>query len=106
MNIYETISPVGEPAIKTKWAPKHFDTLNGKTICELWNGGFRGNFTLPVIAEMLKKKYPDVKVIPYTEFPSTPLHIYSPGDQIKKLESVPIILAEKSCDAVISAQGG
>lgn len=104
--MYEAVSPIGELAVETKWVPRHFDTLNGKTICQIWNGGFRGNITLPMIREMLQRQYPGVKVIPYTEFSSTPLHIYSPGDQIKKLESVPVALAEKGCDAVISAQGG
>lgn len=106
MNRYETISPLGEPAIKAKWVPRHFDTLNGKTVCQIWNGGFRGQVTFPIIREMLQKRYPDIKVIPYTEFPTTPLHIHSVEEMAKKLEAVRIALLEKGCDAVISAQGG
>lgn len=104
--MYEVVSPLGDPVIESKWVPRHFDTLNGKTICQIWNGGFRGHVTLPIIRELLQKQYPGVKVIPYTEFPTTPLHVHTVEDMAKKLEAMRVALQEKGCDAVISAQGG
>jgi hypothetical protein len=43
-------------------------TLEGKTICEIWNEGFRGDESFPIIEKMLKERYPAVKIIRYTEF--------------------------------------
>ena len=67
---YEVVSPLGER--DTKWidmAPR-LETLEGKTICELWNQSFKPNITFPVIRELLQKKYPGVKIVPYTEGPA------------------------------------
>ena len=47
-------------------APR-LDTLAGKTVCMVWNQSFNADITLPAIAEALKAKYPDIKIIPYTE---------------------------------------
>ena len=103
--MYEVMSPLGQTVFEAKPAPKHFDTLNGKTVCEIWNGLFRGNVTFPIIREMLKKRYPDVKVIPYTELPVTPINVQGVADSARRLEAVKVALKEKGCDVVISSQG-
>ncbi len=46
------------------------DSLEGKTICELSDSIWEDYRTFPVIRELLKKKYPGLKIIPYTEFPT------------------------------------
>ncbi|MFC1971523.1 hypothetical protein ACFLV0_06335 [Chloroflexota bacterium] len=103
---YEVVSPLGQTVIEARPVPRHYDTLNGKTVCEVWNGGFRGHVVLPIVREMLKKKFPDVKVIPYTEFSRTPLHIQTPEQVAKKLDDVSKDFVARGCDAVIGCFGG
>jgi hypothetical protein len=43
------------------------DTLNGKTVCLVWNEAFKADIILPAIGESLKDAHPDIKIIPYTE---------------------------------------
>ena len=69
----EVIGPIGGETVKKKSIAPRLDTLNGKTICETWNEDFKGDFMFPVYRELLKERYPGVKVIPYTEFPRSPL---------------------------------
>lgn len=104
MEKIEVISPVGGEVVRqTTVAPRLAD-LAGKTVCEMWNGLFKGNFTFPVIRELLQEKYPGVKVIPYTEFPfahggDNPTH------QAELARKMAALAKEKGCDAVISGNG-
>jgi len=96
------VSPVGEhPGKASQIAPRLRD-LNGKTVGEVWNGGFRADATFPIIRQLLKKRYPGVKVIPYTELPAvTPF-----GDTDKMCAELREALLKKGADAVISGNGG
>ena len=105
MTKYEVVSPLGEPIVEAKRVGRYFDTLNGKTVCEIWNEEMRGDLTFPIIREMLRKRYPGVKVIPYTELPSSILNVQNSAEMAKRLEAVKVALTEKGCDAVITAQG-
>jgi len=103
--VYAVMSPLGEPAVETiKMAPR-LDTLEGKTIGEIWNGGFRGDESFPIIEKMLRKRYPSVKIIPYSEFPLITIASLHPQDKEKTLESLRAALKEKGCDAVITGNG-
>ncbi len=93
----EVYDPTGAIEIKQLYAPR-LANLNGKTICELWNGGFEGHRTFPVIRELLKKRFPTVKVIPYTEF--------GVGRAEMESEQTMALLGEKGCDAVITGNAG
>ena len=64
----EVLDPTGAREITSLHAPRLTD-LNGKTICELSNGLWEHHRIFPLIRELLKKQFPDVKIIPYTEFP-------------------------------------
>ena len=102
---YEVVSPLGER--DTKWidmAPR-LDTLEGKTICELWNQSFKSNITFPVIRELLQKKYPGIKIIPYTDMPHHHM-LENPGVTNAESEALIAALKAKGCDAVISGNGG
>lgn len=100
--IYEVVSPVGERVGADRpIAPRLLD-LNGKTVCEVWNGMFRGDATFPILRELFKKRYPYIKFVPYTEFPS-----FLPMDNI---DEATVILKETllqhGCDVVICGVGG
>jgi hypothetical protein len=106
MNKYEVVSPLGEPVVRERRIGRYLDTLNGKTVCEIWNEEFRGHITLPIVREMLRKRYPDVNVIPYTEFPTSTLNRQTAAEMPKILEAMRVAFLEKRCDVVITAEGG
>ena len=107
MTKVSVVAPVSEevgkglPEGKVAIAPRLAD-LNGKTVCEVWSGSFRGDALLPIIRRQLKKKYPGVKVIPYTESP-----LFDVWDDIDKTsENLRTFLLQKGCDALIVGVGG
>ena len=54
MEKIEVVSPVGGEFIgQTTIAPRLHD-LAGKTVCETWNGLFKGDFTFPIIRKLLQ----------------------------------------------------
>lgn len=103
---FEVVSPCGEEAAtKTLPAVPRLDTLEGKTVCEVWNGDFRGDESFPVIRQLLQKRYPTMKVVPYTEFPLAKVPTWQ---AIKKAETERAWRAAfegKGCEAVITGNG-
>ena len=103
--VYDVVSPLGESTVKmTAMAPRT-ETLAGKTVCMVWNSAFKSDVTLPVIGETLKKQYPGVKIVPYTDMPNVFLP-EPPGTPRKQSEALQALYKEKGCDAVISGNGG
>ena len=87
----EVYDPSGIIETTELFAPRLTD-LNGKTICELSDLSWEDHRTFPLIRELLQKRFPDVKIIPYTEFPG----VYGvEADVLSKM------LREKGCDGVI-----
>lgn len=103
----KVVSPVGEKVTEktTPLAPR-LDTLNGKTVCEIWNGGFKADVMFPIIEKMLRERYPSVTMIPYTEFPSVTIASLESVKKAGTLEAVRAALVQKGCDAVITGNGG
>ena len=91
----EVFDPSGftESAKPSLYASRLLD-LNGKTICELSNGsGWEINRTFPLIRQLLSERFPNIRIIPYTEFPS--------GVQEIDVDDIGNIVTIKGCDAVI-----
>ncbi len=103
--VYQVVSPLGESAVKLTTMAPRLDTLAGKTVCMVWNNAFKADVTLPVIAEALKKQYPGVKIVPYTDMPNAFLP-EPPGTPRKQSEALQALYKEKGCNAVISGNGG
>ena len=104
MEIMRVISPAGMETTEKKAVAPRVHDLSGKTVGEIWNGVFRGDETFPIVRELLKRRYPGIKVIPYTEFP------FFPGDdrpaaQREVARTIAALAREKGCDAVISGNG-
>ena len=99
----EILSPLSDITV-TGGNAARLDTLNGKTICEVWTtGDYGADRTFPVIRELLQQRFPDVKIVPYTEFAigqpkATPR--WGPFDQVAG------ILRGKKCDGVLLGNGG
>jgi len=104
MEKLEVVSPVGLDAVKLSGAARRIDDLNGKTVCEVWNGVFKGDIAFPIIRKLLKEKYPGLKVIPYTDFPHAPGND-NPAEQRERARQTAVIAKERAADALISAVG-
>jgi hypothetical protein len=103
--VYKVVSPLGDPTVKMITMVPRLTTLSGKTICTIWNGAFKSNITLPVIGELLKKNYPNSKIVPYSEFPKSQTP-EAPGTPLIASPALQTALKEKGCDAVVSGNGG
>ena len=100
-SVYEVLWPLGKKKVEPHLGAANPDNLEGKTICELWNYDYGGNLTFPIIEELLKKQYPNIKFVNYSEFGST----HGPKER-EVIEALPGKLAEHGCDVVISGNGG
>lgn len=89
--VLEVFEPTGTVEIGERHAPR-LDSLNGKTICELSNFRWEAGRIFPVIRELLKKRFPDIKIVPCTDLPD-----------IAKIQpdALTKALKDKGCDAVI-----
>lgn len=104
MSTIEVVSPVGLEVVKRGSSARRLGSLDGKTIGEVWNGVFKGDFTFPIIRKMLQQKYPGLRIIPYTEFPHTP-GSDNPTRQRERARRIAAMVKEQGCDAVISGNG-
>ncbi len=93
----EVLNPTGAVETTHLHAPR-LDTLAGKTISELWNGTFEGNSSFPVIRESLQKQFPDLKIIPYSEFPV--------GISEIDTDKAADLVKQKGCQGVIVGNAG
>ena len=101
----EVVSPLGaESVTKESIVPRH-ETLEEKTVCEVWNGDFKGDFTFPAYRDLLKERYPGVKVIPFTDFPFSSIR-GTPAHQRALDQKIVALAKERGCDALISGNGG
>jgi len=104
MSVFEVCSPVGGNLVESKKAAPRLPSLQGATVGELWNGVFKGDLTFPIIRKALKQRFPDIKIIPYTEFPF--LHGGdNPSAQLELAKRLAALAKDKGCDAVISGNG-
>ena len=104
---FSVVSPLGEKVIEMIDMAPRLDTLQGKTICTIWNTGFKSDKTLTKIEALLRKRYPGVKTIPYTEMPSFNPAVYaSPKTRHTAISEVVDALRTHGCDAIISGNGG
>jgi hypothetical protein len=65
---YDVLWPLSRKAVKRTAAATRLPDLNDKTVAELWDVIFRGETIYPLVRDYIKKRFPRVKFIPYTEF--------------------------------------
>jgi hypothetical protein len=63
----EVFTPTGAIEVTQFHAPRLPD-LRGKTICEVSNNSWEAQRTFPLIRKLLKERFLDCKIIPFTEF--------------------------------------
>ena len=105
--LFSVVSPLGEKVIEMIDMAPRPDTLEGKTVCTIWNTGFKSDITLTRIEELLKARYPGLKLIPYTEMPGfNPIVYTSPQTRHNAIAEVVDALRTSGCDAIVSGNGG
>ena len=99
--IFKVVYPVGIRAMEDKNVAPSLPDLNGKVIGELWNHGFRGDDTFPIIEELIKKQYPDVRFVSYKDFGN----FHDPTFEAQKMAALPGDIKRFGCDAIIAGNG-
>jgi hypothetical protein len=99
------IKPIGKETVKKATTAPRPSTLNGKTVVEIWNEDFKGNIMFPMYRELLKKRYPGVKIVPYTDVPVAALK-GTPAYQREVLANIVAAVKAHGADAVITGNGG
>jgi hypothetical protein len=102
--MYEVLSPLGERVVQAARVVRRPSDLNGKTIGMVTNGAFRSDIIFPIVQELLQKRFPDVRVIPFTEFPIHSLR-GSTRDLLGRIEVTVAALKKAGCDGVITGVG-
>ena len=98
---YRVVSPAGVKVATDRDVSPSLPDLNGKIIGELWNWGFRGNETFPIIEDELRKIYPDIQFVDYQTFGN----FHDPNYEKEKMAALPGQLKEYKVDAVIVGNG-
>lgn len=98
--IYDVMWPRAERGTRIKPLAKRLDSLNGKTVAQLWDFLFQGDQVFSYLEEGLRKRYPDIRFIGWKEFGTTHGH----GEK-ELIASIPTRFKELGIDAVISGMG-
>ena len=102
---HRVISPEGLPLAAAKGLSRHIDTLEGKTIGEVYNNHFKGELMFETYRRLFKEKFRGVKVIPFTEFPTVFVG-GDPASQKKTARDIAALAKERGCEAIITGNGG
>ena len=98
--VYEAYWPRSPRQTRIKPLAKRLDTLNGKTIAQLWDFLFLGDEVFELLEEGLKARYPEVRFISWREFGST-----LSAESRQTVAGLPRRFKEMGVDAVISGMG-
>jgi hypothetical protein len=101
----KVVSPEGLQLSAITGASRHLDTLEGKTIGEVYNNHFKGELMFGVYRRLLKERFPGVKIVPFDRFPT----VYVGGDpasQKKTARDIAALAKELKVDAIITGNGG
>lgn len=96
--IYDVVWPSGERKEAMRPLAKRFDTLNGKTIAQLWDFLFFGDDIYAALEEDIRAQYPDVKFVSWREFGN--IHA---EDEKEVLAALPQKMKELGVDAAIAS---
>lgn len=97
---YEVLWPRGPRQVKEKKLARRLDTLNGKTIAQLWDFIFSGDKVFAALEEGIRARFPDVRFVSWREFGNT-----HGADERKILAELPQRLKALGVDAAVSGMG-
>ncbi len=94
---YEAYWPRGARQQRTRALAPRVDTLEGKTVAQLWDYLFKGDEVFALLEEGLKARFPGVKFVSWRDFGST-----HGGEEKEALAALPARFKELGVEAVIS----
>lgn len=97
---YEVLWPRSPRQTKAKQLARRLDTLNGKTIAQLWDFIFSGDKVFAALEEGIRARYPDVRFVSWRDFGNT-----HGADERKILAELPERFRALGVDAAISGMG-
>ena len=95
--IHEVVWPRATRQAEVLETAPRLDTLDGKTVCQLWDFLFRGDEVFELLETGLKERYPNANFVSWKEFGST-----HGADEREILASLPAKIKTLGVDAVIS----
>jgi hypothetical protein len=96
--LYEVVWPSGERKQAIQPLARRLDTLNGKTVAQLWDFLFAGDEVYDALEVKLREKYPDVNFVSWREFGTT-----HGVNEKELLAALPARFKELGVDAAISS---
>jgi hypothetical protein len=97
---YEALWPRSPRQAKVQSLAKRLDTLEGKTVAQVWDQVFRGDEVFKFLEEGISARYPGVKFVSWREFGNT-----HGSDEREVVAALPKKFKEMGIDAVISGMG-
>lgn len=94
---YEACWPRSPRQQLTRELAHRLDTLEGKTVAQLWDELFKGDIVFQLLEEGLKQRYPGIRFVSWREFGST-----HGGNERSVLAALPQRLKDLGVDAVVS----
>ena len=94
---YEAYWPRAARQQRTRQLAPRLETLEGKTVAQLWDYLFKGDQVFELLEAGLKARYPGVRFVSWREFGST-----HGGEEKTALAALPARFKELGVDAVIS----
>ena len=102
---YRVVRPTGDVVYPMVEQAPRLDKLENQMICMVSNQGFKSHVTFPVIEDLLRKDYPNLKLILPDDMPRAQKPP-AMGAKDRATEAMVAALEEKGCQAVISGNGG
>ena len=97
---YQALWPRSPRQVQLQPLAQRLDTLEGKTIAQLWDFVFRGDEVYALLEEGLKTRYPNIRWVSYKEFGNT-----HGGEEREVVASLARRFKELEVDASISGMG-
>src|SRR5262245_40022821 len=97
---FQVVWPLGRLAARPVALAPALADLNGKTVCELWDGVFRGDEIYPILRAQLQAKFPSIKIVDYKTMGNT-----HGSNEREYVADLPGLLRQHGAHGVISAVG-
>ena len=98
--VFEVVWPRGRHVKTGARLAKRLDTLEGKTVAQLWDWVFKGDKMYDIWERELTKRYPGIKFVSWREFGE----IHGANER-QVLEELPAKLKQFGADAVLCGVG-
>ena len=97
---YDALWPRSPRRVTKKALARRLDTLEGKTVAQLWDFLFRGDEVFELLEEGMRRRFPGVRFVGWREFGNT-----HGNDERQVVAALPQRFKELGVEAVISGMG-